>query len=308
MAYRTTEHKKAIIKMVRAKRVILQVDLATVMNKNDISSSVESLVKDGKIKRQKVRVRGKVGNLTEMWAVFSNDVRQQEVLDFENGMMNRPFVSPLVINHCYKSVDSPITAETKAEVIVVNKLDSNISESINNNIIDITDYITINSQDVQIKEFKGQRIVSFKEIDAVHERASGTARKRFNDNRDRFIENVDYFFMKPKDSLMSEKRTLEIKIPNRGVTMLTETGYMMLVKTFTDDLSWEVQRQLVNSYFKIQEIKSKQENNILVTNNNTDLSGIYDFMQMFSMVTTDLNNRVKTLEGTIDSMKKAISK
>ena len=97
-----------------------------------------------------------------------------------------------------------------------------------------------------------------------------------------------------------------LEIPNRGLTLITETGYMMLVKSFSDDLSWEVQRQLVNSYFTVQEIKEKLENSVVITKDNINLSGIYDFMQMFSMVTTDLNNRVKLLEGTIESMKKAI--
>lgn len=29
------------------------------------------------------------------------------------------------------------------------------------------------------------------------------------------------------------------------VTLMTETGYLMLVKSFTDDLAWKVQRELV---------------------------------------------------------------
>jgi DNA-binding XRE family transcriptional regulator len=33
-------------------------------------------------------------------------------------------------------------------------------------------------------------------------------------------------------------------------TYFTESGYLMLVKSLTDDLSWEVQRLLVNSYFR----------------------------------------------------------
>ena len=33
------------------------------------------------------------------------------------------------------------------------------------------------------------------------------------------------------------------------VTLLTESGYLMLVKSFTDDLAWEVQRELVKTYF-----------------------------------------------------------
>lgn len=40
-----------------------------------------------------------------------------------------------------------------------------------------------------------------------------------------------------------------ITAPN-GLVLMTEQGYLMLVKSFTDDLAWEVQRQLVNTYFK----------------------------------------------------------
>lgn len=36
------------------------------------------------------------------------------------------------------------------------------------------------------------------------------------------------------------------------MVVITESGYMMLVKSFTDDLAWEVQRMLVNTYFQKQ--------------------------------------------------------
>lgn len=38
------------------------------------------------------------------------------------------------------------------------------------------------------------------------------------------------------------------------VTLITESGYLMLVKSFTEDLAWEVQQKLVNSYFKAADI------------------------------------------------------
>ena len=34
------------------------------------------------------------------------------------------------------------------------------------------------------------------------------------------------------------------------VTLITESGYLMLVKSFTDDLAWKVQRELVKGYFR----------------------------------------------------------
>ncbi|EQI94173.1 hypothetical protein QQO_0925 [Clostridioides difficile P3] len=104
---------------------------------------------------------------------------------------------------------------------------------------------------MQVKEFNNQRVVTFKEIDQVHERTEGTAKRNFSENRKHFIENEDFFFVKASDFEKYGNRTLEI--PNRGLTLITETGYLMLVKSFTDDLAWKVQRQLVNSYFRVKE-------------------------------------------------------
>lgn len=32
------------------------------------------------------------------------------------------------------------------------------------------------------------------------------------------------------------------------------SGYLMLAKTFTDDLSWDIQRALVNTYFSVKKV------------------------------------------------------
>ena len=109
--------------------------------------------------------------------------------------------------------------------------------------------VTINKTELPIKEYNGLRVVTLKEIDVVHERPEGTARKRFNDNRKHFIEDVDYFKISA-----SEFRTrfdpAYSKQATEQVTLITESGYLMLVKSFTDDLAWVVQRQLVNTYFQ----------------------------------------------------------
>lgn len=104
---------------------------------------------------------------------------------------------------------------------------------------------TINNTQILVKEFSDQRVVTFKEIDAVHGRPDGTARKRFNDNREHFIEGEDYFVRNSDEA----KNEFGITAPN-GLTLITESGYLMLVKSFTDDLAWKVQRQLVKEYFR----------------------------------------------------------
>ncbi len=62
------------------------------------------------------------------------------------------------------------------------------------------DYIVnVNNLVLSPKEFNGKRVVTFKDIDLIHERIEGTARKRFADNKERFIEGVDYYFVTPKN-------------------------------------------------------------------------------------------------------------
>lgn len=107
--------------------------------------------------------------------------------------------------------------------------------------------LTIGNVNVVIKEYQGQRVVTLKDIDTVHQRPDGTARRNFNTNKQHFIEGVDYFKIQP-----NEIRTVGIASPNGG-TVVTESGYLMLVKSFTDDLSWDVQRELVNTYFRVKE-------------------------------------------------------
>lgn len=85
----------------------------------------------------------------------------------------------------------------------------------------------MNDQNITVKEFKGKRVVTFKDIDIVHERAAGTARKRFNDNKKHFVEGEDYFKITP-----SEFRTaigdMDLRQQN-DITLITESGYLMLV-------------------------------------------------------------------------------
>ena len=64
--------------------------------------------------------------------------------------------------------------------------------------------------------------IQIKDIDTVHKRPDGTARKRFADNRKRFIEGVDYHKISP-----SEFRTtigeMDIRQQNE-ITLITESG------------------------------------------------------------------------------------
>lgn len=116
----------------------------------------------------------------------------------------------------------------------------------------MNDIITVENTEMQIREYNGQRVVTFKDIDTIHQRVKGTARNAFNRNRRHFVKGVDYVTLKPDEQENIDYVRLAY-IPKKGITLLTESGYLMVVKAFTDDLSWQVQRQLVNTYFKAKE-------------------------------------------------------
>lgn len=112
-----------------------------------------------------------------------------------------------------------------------------------------------------IKVWNSQRVVTFNDIDKVHQRPKGTASRNFKSNRKHFIKDVDYFLItrdifNGRNPSIKEKLNIET-IPPKGITLFTETGYLMLVKSFQDDLSWKVQRRLVSSYFNCGKLQNE---------------------------------------------------
>ena len=114
--------------------------------------------------------------------------------------------------------------------------------------------VKIGQTDVTVKEYKGKRVVTFKDIDQCHSRPEGTAGRNFRENKKHMIDNTDYFKVCADEIRRNKIMELSSKA-HEDVTLITESGYLMLVKSFTDDLAWNVQRQLVNTYFRKGESK-----------------------------------------------------
>lgn len=165
--------------------------------------------------------------------------------------------------------------------------------------------VKIVNTDLTIKSIDGQRVVTFSDIDKVHERGSETARFRFNDNKKHFIKDVDYFILKPADFQLCENHTIEgitkDNVSNRGTTFLTESGYLMIVKSFTDDLAWKVQRDLVNTYFKFNEVVQNFNTNYPIDTNelNTFLA---EAKKNLPCVYAQINHIENTLDEVVDNM------
>lgn len=114
--------------------------------------------------------------------------------------------------------------------------------------------VKINNADLLVKEFKGQRVVTFKDIDMLHERVEGTAGRNFRENKNHLIANEDYFLIKGNELRDFKQATNFVGSNAKEIILITESGYLMLVKSLQDDLAWKVQRELVNNYFRAKQI------------------------------------------------------
>ena len=117
--------------------------------------------------------------------------------------------------------------------------------------------VKINDVELGIKEYKKERVITAWDIAKVHKKEVNDITKNFNNNKKKFILDEDYFLVN-RTEISERKISVQDFIPNnvKEIPLFTESGYLMLVKTFTDDLSWDIQRQLVKGYFKLKELKS----------------------------------------------------
>ena len=151
--------------------------------------------------------------------------------------------------------------------------------------------VTINHMPLSVKEYEGKRVVTFRDIDTVHNRPDGTARRTFHANKKHMIEGEDYFVQNS-----SEATKWGVIAPN-GLVLVTESGYLMLVKSFTDDLAWKVQRELVNSYFRVEQMR-------------TAFSDLSPQLQLLINIETRQREQEKALaamNNRIDNMKEVIA-
>lgn len=151
-------------------------------------------------------------------------------------------------------------------------------------------YEIINNILLQVKEYNGQRVVTFRDIDTVHHRPEGTAKRNFNRNQKHFIEGQDFFKVKCSEVGTNFVQTPNGFNPDADIMLFTEMGYLMLVKSFRDDLAWDIQRQIVNSYFKVQQIQAN------------GVPALTQYIKGMEQRQNELESRVELLEKRITEL------
>lgn len=109
---------------------------------------------------------------------------------------------------------------------------------------------------------ESKKCISDKTVAEIHNQAEREIRRRVSDNIKRFTENVDYIDLKQR---VGESHTLELLL-NLGyakqsitqaehIYILSERGYVKLIKIMDTDLAWEIHDKLMDEYFEMREGK-----------------------------------------------------
>ena len=173
----------------------------------------------------------------------------------------------------------------------------------------MTNTLIVNDQELMIKEYEAQRVVHMWDIARLHGVPTKNIRTNFENNRKYLVEGEDYFLVEKTEEfadnlIVSKDISKKALGPAKNIPVFTESGYLMMVKPMTDEISWQVQRQLVNCYFKVKEVvreaeekEVKPEIKSLADVNKTIelLTGMYDRMMVSN---EDKLNTVKTLLET----------
>lgn len=168
----------------------------------------------------------------------------------------------------------------------------------------MNDIIAVNDTNIKIREWNNQRVVTFNDIDKVHEKAEGTAKRTFYKYKQYFAENHDYFIVKPEDFQKYARCTFGIdakEIPNRGITFITESGYLKITKPISGEKAWQVQCMLVNTYFKFNEVVQNFNSNYPIDTNALN-AFLAEMKRNLPCVYAQINNIESTLEEVVDNM------
>lgn len=110
--------------------------------------------------------------------------------------------------------------------------------------------VTINNATLEQLTYKDQRVVTFEMIAEVHGISVKNVQNAFQRNKKRLIDGQDYFRLNFTEASQIPSSRV---ISPRGEMVFTEHGYLLLVKPLRDDVSWEVQRRMIDAYFRLQQ-------------------------------------------------------
>ncbi len=152
-------------------------------------------------------------------------------------------------------------------------------------------FMNFNGVDVQVIEYQGHRVLTLEQICEIHGRSESSAKNNYTRNKKHFSDNEDFFLVGRTQILSELPEGVFSKFAPNGL-LFTESGYMKLVKSFTDDYSWDIQKTLINTYFAAHELHQRIQDENMVMLPKERLEELEALAAQHTPVTSEVTERV----------------
>lgn len=113
------------------------------------------------------------------------------------------------------------------------------------NVVSDEKFLEINGKRIEVKEYKGERVVTVYDISELHGREVKKINQQFKRNKEKFVEEKDFFQLKRGEL---NKKCFFIGFSkfsnNEFEYIFTESGYLKLIKTFRNNLEYKIIKQV----------------------------------------------------------------
>lgn len=168
-----------------------------------------------------------------------------------------------------------------------------------------TELATVAARDLQIIEYRGQRVVTTEQMAAGYGATEQMITNNFNRNKSRFVEGKHYFKLTGEEVeiLRNSFRGVQISNKARSLTLWTERGAANHAKMLETDQAWSYHEDLVEFYFTQRDAIAAPVNQATISRKELALMVIEAEERAEAVA---LEN--KALSATVESLEKHFTK
>lgn len=135
----------------------------------------------------------------------------------------------------------------------------------------------VNMNELIRYDFKGQRVMTTKQVADCYEADTKQLSYNFNNQKSHYVENTHYFVIKYGEQGYREFQDN----PNatQSIYLWTEKGCLLHAKSLGSDKAWQVYEMLVDTYFRVKELATPKSDAEIITLGYQKLMGLVEEMK-----------------------------
>jgi hypothetical protein len=150
-------------------------------------------------------------------------------------------------------------------------------------------------------EHQNQRVLTTQQIAQLYETDTDKIKQNFSYNRDRYIPGVHYYIAEGEllKRIKSEVENFDLAPNVNKLYLWTEKGALLHAKSLNTDRAWDVYSELVDTYFRAQELMKPVSIEDLIIMQAQSMKELKAEVQQLKADTSQAKQTVEAIKDTI---------